>query len=86
MKKIIYHVKGYTHISNSATDQVEQKEILAEIESDYTEANLETALRDAYNGEYEIYDDGKPEAELTDSERIAELEEALDMLLSGVTE
>ena len=54
----------------------------------YTEANEEIAKREAYNGEYTIEDDGQPEPETVPSpeERIAELEEALNMLLNGVTE
>lgn len=53
------------------------------------EANLELVKREAYNGEYTVEDDGQPdpsEEQLTQEERIAELEEAMDMLLSGVTE
>lgn len=54
----------------------------------YSDETLEAAKREAYNGEYEVYDDGLPEPEVlpTDTERIAQLEEALNMLLSGVTE
>lgn len=55
----------------------------------WNEANEEIAKREAYNGEYTIEDDGQPEPETnaqTQEERIAELEEALELLLSGVTE
>ena len=54
----------------------------------YSDANEEIAKREAYNGEYAIEDDGQdePVAEPTNEERTAELEEALEMLLSGVTE
>lgn len=53
----------------------------------YSEEGLEAAKREAYNGEYEIYEDGKEEIiEPTTEERIAELEEAIELLLSGVTE
>lgn len=54
----------------------------------YTEENLAIAEAEAYNGEYTIEDDGRPEPETqpTDAERITELEEALAMLLNGVTE
>ena len=54
----------------------------------WNEVNEETAKREAYNGKYTIEDDGEPEpvAEPTPEERIAELEEALALLLSGVTE
>ena len=54
----------------------------------YTEENLAIAEEEAYKGEYTIEDDGQPEPEAkpTEAERIAVLEEALAMLLSGVTE
>lgn len=54
----------------------------------YSEENLLIAKREALSGEYTIKDDGQPEPEVqpTDAERIAELEEALALLLSGVTE
>ena len=48
--------------------------------------NEEIAKREAYNGEYTVEDDGMPEPEPTDAERIGDLEAALDLLLSGVTE
>lgn len=53
----------------------------------WNEANKEIAKREAYNGEYTIEDDGVEEThEPTDAERIAELEEALAMLLNEVVE
>lgn len=53
----------------------------------WNEINEEIAKREAYKGEYTIEDDGVEESiEPTPEERIAELEEALAMLLSGVTE
>ena len=55
-------------------------------EMGWNEANEEIAKREAYNGEYAIEEVDEPEAEPTEAERIAELEEALAMLLSGVTE
>lgn len=56
--------------------------------ADNLEANEAIAKAEAYNCEYTIEDDGQPEPEAqpSDAERIAELEEALAMLLSGVTE
>lgn len=54
---------------------------------EYLEANEEIAKREAYEGKYTVYDHGEEEPRKpTDAERIAELEEALAMLLSGVTE
>ena len=63
-------------------------EIISPVEMGWNEINEETAKREAYNGEYTIEDDGQPEPEpkQTPEERIAELEEALALLLSGVTE
>lgn len=54
----------------------------------YSERNLAVVLGEAHNGEYTIEDDGQPDPEVTpsDKERIAELEEALALILSGVTE
>lgn len=51
----------------------------------WNEINEELAKKEAYRGEYTIEDDGT-EAIPTDADRIAELEEALALLMSGVTE
>lgn len=49
--------------------------------------NVEIVEKTAYNGEYTIEDVDEPEnIQPADTERIAELEEALELLLSGVTE
>ena len=57
-------------------------------DEDSLERNIEIVQKEAYNSEYTIEDDGQPEPEAkqTPEERIAQLEEALDMLLNGVTE
>ena len=65
--------------------QTEEAAIFSSVTMDWNESNEEIAKREAHNGEYTIEDDGM-EAQLTDAERIAELEEALNLLLSGVTE
>lgn len=67
---------------------VDGEEILSPVTMGWNEANEETARHEAHNGEYTIEDDGQlePEAQPTESERITELEEALELLLSGVTE
>lgn len=52
----------------------------------YTAENEELAKKEAYNGEYTVEEVDEPEAPSTDAERIAELEEALTMLLNEVTE
>ena len=82
MKKIVYKVLGKTTVEDV------EAEVLCGVEKPYSEANVEIAKSEAYNGEYPIVDDGQPEPEqpMTDAERIAQLEEALELLLSGVTE
>ena len=62
--------------------------VFSDVEISWSKSNEEIARREAYNGEYTIVDDGQPEPEPKQSpeERIRELEEALEMLLSGVTE
>ena len=63
------------------------EEILYPVEMGWNEANEEIAKLEAYNGEYTIEDDGvEEEAAPTQEERITDLEEALALLLSGVTE
>ncbi len=59
-----------------------------EVTMTYSEENLLIAQAEAWNGDVEVVDDGQPEPEQTptDSERIRELEEALELLLSGATE
>ena len=87
MKKIIYKTLGYTGVYNAETNTEENIECFVEVVRPYSEANKELAKVEAYNGEYTIEDDGQEEpTERTQEERIAELEEALEMLLSGVTE
>ena len=63
--------------------------------ADKLEANEAIAQKEAYNGEYTIEDDGEEESPSTPSleDRVgtleadtADLSEALDMILSGVTE
>lgn len=63
-------------------------ETFSDVTMGWNETNEEIAKKEAYNGEYTIEDDGEPEptVESTDAERIRELEEALELLLSGGTE
>ena len=66
--------------------EVDGRETLSSVTMGWNDTNEEIAKREAYNGEYTIEDDGQPEPEATPEDRIAELEEALSLLLSGVTE
>lgn len=90
MKVIRYKVIGKTIVAIAKEDgtyeNVEQ-DLLYGVERPYSEQNEELAKNEAYNGEYTIEDDGQPaEPKASNEERITELEEALAMLLSGVTE
>ena len=86
MKKIRIATLGYMDMFNPETETVEQKESIAYCIVDYSAEAEEEAKEKAYNGEYKIFDDEEPEAPPSDAERIAELEEALEMLLGGVVE
>ena len=61
-----------------------EKAIMCKTEAEY-EINLPVAELEAYNGECTV-EDVEDEAEPTQEERITDLEEALSLLLSGVTE
>ena len=92
MKIIKYNFLS-TEINHGTEDNPNIEPIILEAQvncptEEIFKANLERVKREAYNGEYTIEDDGQPEPEpkQTPEERIAELEEALALLLSGVTE
>lgn len=60
---------------------------LLPVEMPWTEANEAIAKAEAHNGEYTIEDGGNAtEEQPSQEQRIAELEAALEMLLSGVVE
>lgn len=86
--KIIKYKFLSCEVNHGTEEEPNIEQIFLDKSMPYTEANKEIAKGEAYNGEYEIYDDGRPEpvVQPTDAERIAELEEALELLLSGVTE
>lgn len=84
MKVIKYNI--CTNVNHGTEEEPPIEEILCPVIMGWNEINEEIAKKEAHNGEYTIEDDGQPEAQPTDAERIAELEEALALLLSGVTE
>ena len=88
MAKIIKYQFLSCEVNHGTEDEPIIEQIILDKTISYSEANEEIAKQEAYNGEYTIEDDGQPEpvAQRTDTERIVELEEALDMLLNGVTE
>ena len=86
--KIIKYKFLSCEVNHGTEENPNIEQIFLEKSMGWSEANEEIAKREAYKGEYTIEDDGKPEPEAqpTDAERIAELEEALEMILNGVTE
>jgi hypothetical protein len=75
-----------TLVNHGTEEEPKFEEILSPVVMDWNEVNEELAKREAYQGKYDIEEVEEPEAPPTDAERIAELEEALAMLLNGVTE
>lgn len=86
MKWIKYKICNRVNLGTEA--EPKWNETFVELKCKYSETGLAIVKKEAYNGEYAIEDDEQPEpeAEPTDKERIADLEEAMDMILSGVTE
>ena len=54
MKKIVYQIKGHIVVYNPDSGQNERRETIARVETEYTEASVELAKSEAYNGEYTI--------------------------------
>lgn len=96
MKKIVYKREIPAFVEQTPDGKpVVIREAYLQAESLYfTDATkddqIQEVLKYAHNGEYAIEDDGQPEPEPSREEQleidVAELKEALDMLLSGVTE
>ena len=86
VKYIKYKILGHT-IKTDENGEPVKVETFATASMPYSEKTLEIAKGQAYNGEYTIEDDGVEEVtQPTQEERIKELEEALELLLSGVAE
>ena len=85
MKAIKYKFLS-AEVNRGSDEKPNMEQIFLDKTVPWNETNEELAKREAYNGEYTVEDDGQPEPEATPEERIAELEEALSLLLSGVTE
>lgn len=83
-KVILYNLCTRTNIGTE--EAPEWEEVLSAVRMDWNEVNEEIAKREAYNGEYSIEEIALEETEPTQDMRISELEEALELLLSGVTE
>ena len=52
-----------THVNHGTEENPQIEKILSPVEMGWNEINEEIAKREAYNGEYEIVDDGEPDPE-----------------------
>lgn len=100
MKKLIYQVEGYTGVYNPETEEVEKKVCISTVTGEcptqtVLDANYAIAEKNAIPGTIEVTGEFDPEgcSSPTLETRVATLEtdtadmaEALDMILSGVTE
>lgn len=87
MAKFIRYKFVSAEINCGTEEEPKIEKVILNKSMTWSETNEEIAKKEAYNGEYTIEDDGVEEAaEPTQEERIAQLEEALALLLSGVTE
>lgn len=86
MAKVIKYKFLSCVVNNGTEESPKPEEVILEKSVHWSAEGEEVAKREAYNGEYTVNDDGQPEQKATPEQRIAELEEALALLLSGVTE
>ena len=86
MKVLKYNL--CTKVNTGTIDEPFFADVLTPVVMGWNEVNEEIAKREAHNGEYTIEDDGQtePEAPPSQEERISDLEDALNMILNGVTE
>ena len=68
MKIIKYQL--CTEINRGTEDHPNIEQVFSEVSLGWSEANEEIAKAEAYNGEYTIEDDGKPEPAPTQLDRI----------------
>lgn len=88
MKVIKYQIA--TEVNYGTEENPDIQVLLQDKTVGYSNEAKEVALEESYNSEITIEDDGQPEPEPSRKETleadVAELKEALDLLLSGVTE
>ena len=85
MSKVIKYSMS-TKVNHGTTGSPVWKEIITPVIMGWSEVNEEIAKREAHNGEYVIDEDEQEVPSMTQEERIAELEDALELLLSEATE
>lgn len=88
MKVIKYHILIEINLGTQDEPKIEQ--MLLTVRAKYSDRNMEIAKTEAYNCEITIEDDGQPEPGPTEADQlrtdVAELKEALNMIITGVTE
>ena len=88
MKVIKYKIVDEVSVGTEENPEIIQD--VHEVIMPWSNANESIAKKEAYNGEYTIEEDGQPDSEPSREEKleseVAELKEALDRILSGVTE
>jgi hypothetical protein len=78
MKKLKYQL--CTEINRGTEDEPQIEQVLSAVTLGWSAANEEVAKREAYNGEYEIIDDGELEPVATPSnEELAEKNQLLNL-------
>ena len=68
MKVLKYRLM--TEVNHGTEEKPDIQQIFYDISLEWSESNEEIAKREAYNGEYTIEDDGKPEPAPTQLDRI----------------
>ena len=59
-----------TEVNHGTEEHPDIQQIFSDVSLEWSEANEEIAKREAYNGEYEIIDDGEPEPHPTEQEQL----------------
>lgn len=70
MKVIKYKILGYSEVCNPETEELELKESFATVTIPYSEDAVTVAANSAYNGEYTVEDDERPEPDATSTDDI----------------
>ena len=68
MKVIKYQL--CTEVNHGTEDEPNIEQLFSEVTSEWSEGNEKIAKAEAYNGEYTIEDDGKPEPAPTQLDRL----------------
>jgi hypothetical protein len=79
--KIIKYKFLSAEVNHGTEEEPNIEQILIDVTMTWNETNEKVAKHEAYNGEYEIIDDGQPEPiTTTTEERVEALEAAVTML------